>query len=67
MLDSKYEHFEEMNKYINQLLLEKKDNLANIEEKERKIKEMEYEIKNIIKKGPSEYIYKYPDLQQVDY
>lgn len=35
MLDAKYEHFEEMNKYINQLLMEKKDSLANLEIKDR--------------------------------
>lgn len=51
MLDQKYEHFEEMNKYINELLMEKKQNLATMEKKDRKIKELEFDIANMIRNG----------------
>ncbi len=40
-LDEKYEHFEELNKYINDLLMTKKRNTINIEELKTRISEMD--------------------------
>ena len=48
-LDDKYDHFEEMNKYINDLLLEKKERLVKLENKDRKIKELEFDLDTIIR------------------
>lgn len=38
-----------MNKYINDLLLEKKERLIKLENKDRKIKELEFDLDNIIR------------------
>ena len=47
-LDNKYEHFEEMNKYINELLKNKKFNLSQIESNKIRISELEFDIEKII-------------------
>lgn len=38
-----------MNKYINDLLLEKKERLVKLEDKEKKIKELEFDLDTIIR------------------
>ncbi len=70
-LDEKYDHFEELNKYINDLLREKKTRTANLEEKGRKIAELELELqreKNRLNKDfPSENIPMGPGQTSINY
>jgi hypothetical protein len=48
-IESKYEHFEELNRYINDLLIEKKTRIFEIEKKNQELKELKLLLNTNIK------------------